>query len=81
MNFKAMKIFRSRVKKIDEDMQLPPATMKEVKLIIKKMKPSNSRGDSEVTGRIIKQVSNYMTVAITNDANLRVLLWQIPLCV
>ena len=68
-NFKAMKIFKARIKRVEDDMSLPPATIKEVKQIIKKMKPSNSRGNSEITGRIIKQVSQYITVAMTHLAN------------
>ena len=43
--------------------------IKEVKDILRKMKPSNSRGDSEVTGRILKTLSRYMAVALTHLAN------------
>ena len=68
-NFKAMKIFRGRITRVEDDMVLAPATIKEARMIIRKMKPSNSRGDSEITGRIIKQVSQYTSVAITHLAN------------
>ena len=56
-------------KRVEDDLILPRATIKEVKQIIKKMKPSNSRGDSEVTGKIIKILSGYMSVAMTHLAN------------
>ena len=68
-NFKAMKIFWGRINRVEDDMVLAPATIKEARMIIRKMKPSNSRGDSEITGRIIKQVSQYTSVAITHLAN------------
>ena len=50
-------------------MVMAPAMIKEVKKVIKKMKASNSRGDSEVTGWMMKILSGYMCVALTHLGN------------
>ena len=43
--------------------------MKEIREIIKKIKSSNSRGNSEITSRNIKTLINYMSAAITHLTN------------
>ena len=52
-NFKAINVFRRTINGVDEEAVMKPATIKEVNNIIKKLKNSNARGDSELTNKII----------------------------
>ena len=68
-NFKAIKLFKSTIARVEEDAVLEPVKVKEVSQIIKKLKNSNARGDSEVTNRILKCIHNYMALALTHLSN------------
>ena len=57
-NFKALRIFRKVVKRVEDDVVFPPVTIKEVKTIIRGLKSTNSRGNTDITNRIVKTFMN-----------------------
>ena len=68
-NFKAIKVFKKVIPRVQEDAEIDQITIKEVSKIIKNMKNSNACGDMEVTSRIVKTLSKYMAVALTHLCN------------
>ena len=68
-NFKAMSIFRKRIKKVEVDAKFSPVKIKEVQKILRGFKNSNARGNTEVTHRIVKTLWCYISVAMTHLAN------------
>ena len=68
-NFKAIKIFKGIVKRVEEDVKFKPVTIKEVKGIIRGLKSTNSRGNTDITNRIVKALINYLGVTLTHLIN------------
>merc|ERR1711954_472042 len=61
--------FKSVIPRVNDDIVLEPVTIKEVKKIIKSMKNSNSRGNTEITNQIVKTLIDYLGVALSHLAN------------
>ena len=57
------------VPRVEDEMYLKPVKVDEIKKIIRKMKNSNTRGDSELTNGIVKNLIDYLSLAITHLAN------------
>ena len=68
-NFKAINTFKKVIKRVDEDVEFAPTTIKEVKEIIREMKSSNARGNTDITSKILKSLIGYMGVALAHLIN------------
>merc|ERR1711954_246639 len=68
-NFKAINLFKRVIPRVENDVQLEPVTVKEIKKIIKELKSTNSRGNTEITNRVVKTLKDYLGVALSHLAN------------
>ena len=65
-NFKAIQIFKMIVPKFDDEIVFKSVGVGEIKKIINGMKNSKTRGDSELTNRVVKALKEYLSLAITH---------------
>ena len=65
----AMNIFKSLIKRVDQDLVLRETNYREVYKIISNLKRSNSRGENEITNNILKEIPQYITLAIVHLFN------------
>ena len=68
-NFKVVNNFKRIIPRVEDDVELEPITIREIKKIIRSMKSINSRGNTEITNRICKSLVDYLGVALAHLAN------------
>ena len=68
-NFTAMKVFNEKIKRIEEEAELKPLIIKETRKLIRSLKNTKARGESEMTNKIMKTLIYYMCLALTHLGN------------
>merc|ERR1711954_149445 len=68
-NFKAVKLFKRVIPRVENEVILEPVTVQEIRKIIKNLKNTNSRGNTEITNKIVKELKEYLSVALKHLTN------------
>ena len=65
----AMKVYTKLVERVEEDCVLKEITYKKVYKTIMKLKKTNSRGENEITNRYLKEIPQFISLAILHLYN------------
>ena len=68
-NIVAEEVFKTLVPRVDEELTIKEVTIKDIKEIIKKSKPSKSRGNDELNMLIIKLIPDFLAICIAHLVN------------